>query len=61
MKRFILLLTVLFVFLSSLPVCAVSDPGLSHSAASLVYCTEPDRVLYSSEAGKKVYPAALTS
>lgn len=60
MKRFILLLTVLFVFLSSLPVCAVSDPGLSHSAASLVYCTEPDRVLYSSEAGKKVYPAALT-
>ena len=60
MKRFILLLTVLFVFLSSLPVCAVSDPGLSHSAASLVYCTEPDRVLYSSEADKKVYPAALT-
>ena len=59
MKRFILLLTVLFVFLSSLPVCAVSDPGLSHSAASLVYCTEPDRVLYSSEADKKVYPAAL--
>lgn len=60
MKRFFILLTVLLLLLSSLPVNAVSDPELSHSAASLIYCTEPDRVLYSSDAGKKMYPAALT-
>ena len=60
MKRFLILLTVLLLVLPALPVNAVSDPGLSHSAAYLVYCTEPDRVLYSSDAGKKLYPAALT-
>lgn len=60
MKRFFILLAALILIFSALPVGAVSEPVLSHSEASLVYCTEPDRVLYSSNAGKRMYPAALT-
>lgn len=60
MKRFVAVFVSLILLLASLPVSAVSEPELTHSAASLIYCTEPNRVLFSSNADKILYPAALT-
>ena len=53
---FLLLLALLG---SALPLGAVSDPEISHSEASLIYCVEADRVLWSENPDMTVYPAAL--
>lgn len=39
---------------------AIDEPEISHSTASLIYCNEPDKVLWSENAELSVYPAALT-
>ncbi len=62
-KRLFIFSALLPFLLSVLPATAVSaldDPDISHSKASLVYCVEPDVVLWSENSDMQVYPAALT-
>ncbi len=60
----LLILSALLPFLLSVmfptAVSALDNPDISHSKASLVYCTEPDVVLWSENPDMEVYPAALT-
>ncbi len=61
-KRLFILPLLLAALLSALtlPTAAVEPPQLSHSKAALIYCVEPDTVLWSDNADSTLYPAALT-
>ncbi len=51
---------IVFACLMPTSFSAVDGPKINHSTASLIYCSEPDKVLWSKNAEKTVYPAALT-
>ncbi len=57
---FSLIFTIILIFSVSVPIIAVDAPNVKRSTAALVYCVESDELLWSKDADRRLYPAALT-